>query len=87
MYDTDKSKACVDHYYNNSEENFGNYLLLGADSLPLCFKACTIAQPRRANYLKEEMTASSLKEETNSFSTLLIFVISCYSFHLRHTIK
>lgn len=34
--------------------------------------------------IKEEITASSLKEET-CFSILLIFVISCHSFHLKHS--
>lgn len=33
------------------------------------------------------MTANSLKEETASFSTLLISVISWYSFHLKEARK
>lgn len=75
------------HYYNNCEEHFGNYLPFDTGSLLLCFRGCTIAEPRRVNHPKEEMTARSLKEETASFSTLLISVISCYSFHLRQAIK
>lgn len=62
------------------------FLLIPAPLL-LCFRAHTIAEPRGVNHPEEEMTAPSLKEETASFSTLLILVISHYSFHSRQAIK
>lgn len=57
------------HYYNNCEEHFRNYLPFDTGPLLLCFRGCTIAEPRRVNHPKEEMTAHSLKEQTASFST------------------